>query len=254
MTAALMQFKQEIVIPVRNQVMLRFEQMYQQNRERLKEKFLHHFARQCECALDAQKIGEHGAVGHVTYSMLRTRLMDGQALYLTAVADETWLFDVSPIEGEYDASWAFGYLDVMLACWEEELQRPGSLYAGSISRPDLEHLLLKEAEHGHAYVTNLIHLAMPEAVKCEPFIHLDKSPSFEVRVGEYLDVSECVYKTNGDPTDESEIRRWLAEKSRELTDTLLWNTWISPEEIIAEWISDTRLFVMWRLEEFIRRQ
>lgn len=212
MTTALEQFKQEIVIPLRNQVMLRFEHIYQQNRERLIKEFLHHFAKQCECVLDAQKIGEHGAVGHITYSMLRTRLMDGQALYLTEAADETWLFDPNSIEGEYDASWAFGYLDVMLACWEEELQRPGSLYAGSIAQPELEQLLLKEAEHGHAYVTNLIHLAMPEAVQCESFTHLERCEVFEVRVGEYLDVSESVYKTNDDPMDETETRKWLAER------------------------------------------
>lgn len=34
----------------------------------------------------------------------------------------------------------------------------------------------------------------------------------EVRVGEYLDISESVYRKDSDPTDETEIRKWLAER------------------------------------------
>ncbi|MDR6723265.1 uncharacterized protein YjbI with pentapeptide repeats [Paenibacillus amylolyticus] len=215
-TTALEHFKQEIVIPLRNRVMLQWEQVYQQNRERLKEEFIRHFAKQCQLVLDMQNIGEHGAVGHFTYSLLRTQLLEGKALYLAEAADETWLFDPSPIEGAYDASWAFGYLDIMLACWKEELERPGSSYTGSIAQPELERLLLREAEHGHAYVTHLIHQAMPEAVQCESFINLEKCPAIEVRVGEYLDVSESVYKTGAEPADEAEIRKWLAERTEEV--------------------------------------
>jgi BTB/POZ domain-containing protein KCTD9 len=211
-TAVMEMFMEEIVGPVRNRVLLHWEQLYQANRKPLKEAFIRHFDKLCREVAELQSIGEKGAIGHFTYSMLRTRLQEGRGVYLVEASDETWLFDPASVAGEYDASWAFGYLDELQLLLEEERQRPGSPYTGGISRPDLEKLLLRESQHGHQYVIALLRWAMPEAMLTEGFRKLEQCGIVEVRVGEYLDISESVYRKDSDPMDETEIRKWLAER------------------------------------------
>ncbi|CAH1225297.1 MULTISPECIES: pentapeptide repeat-containing protein [Paenibacillus] len=215
MNMALERFKEEVVVPVRSRVLLHWERLYVEQRERLKQEFVHHFGQFCERVLHEQQIGEHGPIGHVTYSMLRTSMLEGRFLYLAEASDETWLFDPRSVESSYDAAWAFGYLNVMKSCWEEELERPGSPFRGAIHRPDVERLLIQESAHGHAYVTSLIRHALPDALACEAFDQLDKCDAFEVRVGEYLDVSESVYRRDYADQDEAAIRKWLSEGNDE---------------------------------------
>lgn len=124
-TAVMEMFMEEIVEPVRNRVLLHWEQLYQANRKPLQEAFIRHFDKLCREVAELQSIGEKGAIGHFTYSMLRTRLQEGHGVYLVEVSDETWLFDPASVAGEYDASWAFGYLDELLLLLEGGKTTPG---------------------------------------------------------------------------------------------------------------------------------
>ncbi|NQF15610.1 pentapeptide repeat-containing protein [Brevibacillus sp. HB1.3] len=181
---------------------------YQVNKERLAKEFLRSFEEICRRVVDMQEQGTKGKLAHLTYSMLRTELLEGSSQYLLEATDSSWFFDPVECQTSYDASWAFRFLDRLSDEWNEAARA----YAGHVRLPDIERIKLVEAEKFHQYVVHLIRYAMVQAVQLEVFQQVDKEPELEVRVGEYLDQSEIVYCLDTRHKDSGMIRAWLEEK------------------------------------------
>ncbi|MFB5763887.1 pentapeptide repeat-containing protein [Paenibacillus medicaginis] len=205
---ALENFKQTVVLPWHHAALLKMEQDYRRLREQWAAHFIEHFRRFCHRILDGQRSGDKGEIGYITYSLLRTGLMDGQPAYVAEAFDERWFFDRQPVQMEYDPKWAFQPLKGLEKQWEPAAR----MYVGKIPMPLLEKLKLAETVHFHSYVTELIRYAMPQAVQLPEFQDLAKSPVFELRVGEYMDHSVTVYKEDKRELDSTVVREWLGDR------------------------------------------
>ncbi|MED4355012.1 pentapeptide repeat-containing protein [Schinkia azotoformans] len=205
---ALEHFKEHEVKQRQLASLLALEAFFQTNKDRLAEDFQRSFQTICRLISEQQLVGEKKRIGHLSFSMLRTELLVGRPFYLIEATDEEWIFDEEPYLASYDASWAFSFLNEMIS----ELTERAKTYMGTITLPDIDRIKLEEAANFHQYVVSLARYALPWAVNCKEYIELEKEEELEIRIGEYFDCSEVVYKEDQTEKDSAEIKEWLEEK------------------------------------------
>ncbi|WCN36417.1 pentapeptide repeat-containing protein [Aneurinibacillus uraniidurans] len=205
---ALARFIEEVAQPKSQETVGKLEQHFHRHKDEHAEAFIRSFQLLCRRIQTKQAQGEKGKIGYITYSMLRTEMMEGRYYYLIDASDRGWFFDRMECQEEYDASWAFHFLDV----WGYELEREAKAYMGKITVPDIERLKRKEAKKYNAYMVSLARYAMPQALQVAEYREIKKEEELEVRVGEYLDSSEVVYKEDTREKDASVMKEWLEEK------------------------------------------
>lgn len=184
------------------------EHFFQVSKDELAGEFRQSFREICRSFKEQETQMDKEPLGHITFSMLRTELLEGNHTYLVEGTDEDWFFDLEPFLATYDASWAFRFLDQLIV----ELQEQSKTFMGAITQPDIESIKLMLATHYHQYVISLVRYAMPAVSNCPEYLALDKELAVEIRVGEYLDNSEVVYMEDYSVKESHEIKAWLAEK------------------------------------------
>ncbi|MFX3633295.1 MAG: pentapeptide repeat-containing protein [Candidatus Pristimantibacillus sp.] len=205
----LQHFVENVLDTNRSIVLLALETLFENHREELVEEFLDSFRHICRNIHELQLLGGKEKIAYLTYSMLRTEIASGRFAYLVEASDSNWFLDRSPYQDEYVADWAMNSFMLL----EEELEKGSQQYTAVITRIKLEKLLLKETHYMNTYVASLIRYAMPRAVKLPEFQALRLEDEFEVRVGEYLDKSESVYKVDKQIRNPDDVREWLNEKN-----------------------------------------
>ncbi len=188
--------------------LLALEEYFQTHKDELVHDFVQSFREICRKIKAMQSRGEKGNIGHITYSMLRTEIMEGRPIYLIDASDSTWFFDLKECQAEYNAGWAFQYLDVL----ENEIEQISKTYMGAITKPDIERIKLGLADKYNQYVVSLARYAMPQVIALPEYMEIAKEEELEVRVGEYLDISEIIHKEDVTVKDAEEIKGWLEEK------------------------------------------
>lgn len=201
-------FQEHVVWQERANMQLVLERDYQLHKERLAVDFVSSFQQICRQIRDAQAREEKGAIGYIAYSMLRTELLEGRYIYRVEALDSGWVFDRHPYVLEYDAGWAFLYLDTL----RSRMMAASRMYGGRVSVPVIERMLLTEAIANHQYVIALARYALPQAVELEEYRDIAKEPEFEIRVGEYMDLSEAVFKQYECERDSASVRAWLEDR------------------------------------------
>ncbi|QOS97241.1 pentapeptide repeat-containing protein [Brevibacterium sp. JNUCC-42] len=210
-TEAMPHFMTNVVEPARLRALMRLEQDFQTNKHALATQWTIAFQRICKQLGGEQIRKDKACIGHITFSLLRTELAVGRAIYLVEATDSSWFFDRNPCQTEYDASWALAYLEQLKA----EINGGSKAYMGAITLPDVEQLILREAVHFHQYVIQLARYALPMAIQSQEFVELSTEDIVEIRVGEYMDVSEVVYKIDRRTRDAQSVRDWIAEGSKQ---------------------------------------
>jgi hypothetical protein len=188
--------------------LLALEEYFQMHKDALAQGFIQSFKQLCLKIKEMQAQGEKDKIGYITYSMLRTEILEGRHMYLLEASDSTWFFDRKECQVEYDASWAFQFLDRL----ESELEKKGKTYMGAITKPDIEKIKLREAGKYNQYVVSLAQYAMSQATALPEYLDIEREEELEVRVGEYLDISEIVYKEDTRIKDSVAMKEWLEEK------------------------------------------
>lgn len=207
-TDALQQFKETYVKEKSNEKLLLLEKYFQGHKDDLIPAFVESFRLICLKVKEMQLKKEKGKIGYITYSMLRTAIAERKHTYLLEAFNENWFLDFEECYAQYDASWAFSYLEAL----RTELEEKRKLYFGTIVTSDIENMIQAEAGKFNEYVISLARYAMPKAVGLKEYQEIDKEEELEVRVGEYRDMSEVVYKEDIREKDPEEIREWLNEK------------------------------------------
>ncbi|BAU27213.1 pentapeptide repeat protein [Aneurinibacillus soli] len=205
---ALQHFRENHVHPTFHATIVALEQYAQTHRDELVQDFLPSFQQLCRTIKQKQAAGEKGEIGYITYSMLRTEILEGRHRYLVEATDNRWFLDDHVCKAEYDASWAFRFLDE----FERSLEQARKVYMDVITPADLETIKLQEALNYHQYVIRFIRYAMLQAITLPEYIEIEKAEEIEIRVGEYFDRSEIVYKEDTREKEASEIAEWLEEK------------------------------------------
>lgn len=157
-----------------------------------------------------QSKGEIGKVGYINYGMLRSSILDRSPIYRINVYNKEWYFDREQKEcqGEYDGNSVFRFLDEL----ETELDEPRKRYFGAISPVDLELVKLREAAKFNQFIIHLAGYALNKGDSIEELSNIAKEEEFEVRVGEYYDLSEVVYKEDTRGKGSEAVKEWLEDK------------------------------------------
>jgi hypothetical protein len=177
--------------PTAQKKIMAVEAYFRQHQEDLIAEFLEPFREICLKIKAMQLANEKGKIACITYSMLRTAILDRRPVYLVEAFDKEWFLDPVECQTKYPAGWAFQFLDQLGPELTEQLK---SLYLHQIDRTKPERYLLQESEKYHQYVIRLARYAMAQAAQLPEFQAIEKEAEFAVRVGEYLDGSEVVYR------------------------------------------------------------
>jgi hypothetical protein len=177
--------------PAANKKIMKLEAYFRQHQEELIAEFLESFRVICLKIKAMQLANEKSKIACITYSMLRTAILDRRPVYLVEAFDKQWFLDPVECQTRYQAGWAFQFLDQLGPELVEQLK---SLCLHQIDRTKPERYLLQEAENYHQYVIRLARYAMDQVAQLPEFQAIEKEAEFAVRVGEYLDASEVVYR------------------------------------------------------------
>ncbi|HOV26443.1 MAG TPA: pentapeptide repeat-containing protein [Pseudobacteroides sp.] len=212
---ALQHFNENFVRQKSIEKMLKVEEFFHKNRDNLVADFLDSFRRICLKIKQIQNEGKKGEVGYITFSLLRTSMKEGKLLYLIEAFDSNWFLDRMECQAIYDAGWLGKFLDE----FEAELEENRREYVGLLGSFDTERLKFKEAGFYSQYIANIARYTMPFAVLLREYRDIVRNEKMEVRVGEYLDISEVVYKENSGKRNPEEITRQLLD----MKDKLFWH-------------------------------
>lgn len=191
--------------------LLAIEDFFQASKEEIAQQFKRSFQSICLQLQKQQSQQQKGAIGHITFSMLRTELLEGSHIYIVEGTDEDWFFDMHPVLATYDANWAFRFLEQFI----EELYLYSKTFMGAITKSDIEQIKIKEATHFHQYVISLARYALADMIRCPEYVALNRAQTVEIRIGEYMDISEAVYIDDFSQKDTEEIKMWLNQKLEE---------------------------------------
>ena len=208
---ALQHFKETYVSKKCNEKLFALEEFYQKNVNDLIPGLVEAFRQICIKAKKMQQENKKGKIGYITFSMLRTSIAEGKHKCLVEAFDDSWFLDFQECSTEYDASWAFKFLDEL----GTELEEKRRMYAGSITASDLERIKLLEAQKFNRYVMALVRYGMPRMEALKEYQELSKEEEFIVRAGEYKDETEMVFKGDASIKDPLKTKEWLDEKLEE---------------------------------------
>ncbi|HEY8463778.1 MAG TPA: pentapeptide repeat-containing protein [Bacillota bacterium] len=208
-TAALQHFQANYVKGISQAKLLAVEAYFRQHREELAVDFINSFQAICHQAQTMQRQQAKGKIAYVHYSWLRTRILEGDYRVLIQAYDNNWYLDRRECRAEYDAGWLWRF-------WQEfaaELEMKRRPYLNRITGADLERIILREAVNYSLYLVNLGRWALYRYETTNGYLEIEREAEFEVRLGEYRDLSEIIFKADHRAKDSREIRNWLAEKT-----------------------------------------
>lgn len=186
----------------------KLDDYYEKNKDELSLKFIESFKQLCQKIKEIQAIGQKGKISYIVCSMLRTNIICGVNKYVLEAFNDLLYLDKNECQIEYDAGWAFGFLDE----FEEELLQNSKFYINKITKADIERLKLKETVLYNERIERLVRYAMPKAAMTQEFKDIQKEDILEVSVGEYRSLRKLVYKESIRSKHSKEIKYWLEEK------------------------------------------
>lgn len=195
------------VEPARAKLMNDLQYTLSTRHTELTAEFLSHFRLLIQEVSAAQQRGAKGRIAYIQYSMLRTELLGGAMNILVEACDASWLLDQKPIRSSYSSQWAYECLERMLNDLREELPN----YQGSVTAVELDRIMLQEATLVNRYLVHFIRNSCRALEDFEWNSLIDLDQIFEVRVGEYLDASECVFRLDRRNRSIEEIGEALEE-------------------------------------------
>ncbi len=205
---ALQHFKENYVREKSIEKLLALEIYFNEHKDELALDFMESIKEICVKIKDMQEENKKEKIGYITYSMLRTEILEKNYIYTIEAFNGFWFFDKKECEAKYDVSWAFKFLDEL---WTE-LEQQRKVYMNLILAADVEKIILKEAENYNQYIVTLARYAAEKIKDLKEFESVEKEEELEIRVGEYMDFSEVVYKQDLRKKDSKEIKEWLEEK------------------------------------------
>lgn len=208
MNEAFEHFQKTYVKEISRVKLMALEEFYQRHRDELVPDFLESLGRICSRIESMLQCGRKSKISYIHYAMLRTALLENSHLWRIDAYDNSWYRDPNECTAYYDAGWAFKFLD----SFEAELEPYRKQYLNRVVKADLERLKLREAAKYQYYVIELARYALKQAATVPEFQKIAKETLFEVRVGEYFDITEVVYKEDLRPKDSRETMLWLEAK------------------------------------------
>lgn len=187
---AIQHFMDVFVATKKASKLLELEKYYRTHQEELVIGFLNSFREICQLIRRQQEEEQKGKIAYITYSMLRSELLANRGECIIEAFDHRWYLDKAKCKSHYDASWAFQFLHELM----RELKPERKRYASLINAADMDQIKLAEAVHFFRHVSSLATHAVSQAIELDEYIAIEKHGGLEVRIGEYFDISELIYK------------------------------------------------------------
>lgn len=201
-------FNATVVEDVTAEHIRRLHAYYIEHKDALTREWLEAFGAFCLKIRTMQEKGEKSPIGFIVCSMLRTSLLSGTYTDKLQAYDSTWFLDASECEADYSAAWAFRFWEQ----WKHDLNARRKAYVDAISESQVERLALQKAPLFHLYVHHLIRYAMPRLLTMEELRSFTTAGHFEIRAGEYMDMSEQLYREERQAKDPIQALKWLKKK------------------------------------------
>jgi len=205
------------------------ENYYLKNQEQLALGILEAFQKICLKAKTMQAAGAKEKIAYISFSLRRINILNHRYFYVVEAFDEYWFDDPARCAIDYDVSWAFKFLDE----FEADLAASSKIYLNKITVFDLERFKLQELPKYHEVLTQLAKYSFKDLGKLPEFQELEKELVIEVRVDEYQEFSEVVYKEDHRIKDSREIKRWLELKEESYRYEILKNLDLSEGDYAA---------------------
>ncbi|WP_458122137.1 pentapeptide repeat-containing protein [Paenibacillus sp. Z6-24] len=197
---------------IRSKARLYIQQQLEQNRQEWQagwiEEVSNNFIGCCNHIRQQQLEGRKGEIHYITYSLLRTGLLDGHPAYLIQAADERGVLDPNPVEYEYEGNCIFQYWHQLL----ERIIQEAASAGWKISELELDEIRLDEADYFHQVMMMILRKAVRQAVNRPAYMELQRALQLEIRAGEYLDQNTYLYKEDRNEMNAAALHAWLAEK------------------------------------------
>lgn len=204
---ALDHFNETYVKKISSEKLADLEEYYKEHKDDLADKFIKSIKEICFNLKKMQTQNEKGKIAYIMYSFLRTEILEKRYNYLIEALDEDWFLDYKECHSQYDATWAFKYLEE----FEDTLQESRKIYAGQINESDIEKIKLKEVKKYNEYIVEIARYALrKEDIK--ELKDIKKEEVLEISIGEYRDLIEPIYKEDNRKKDSKEVKEWLEEK------------------------------------------
>ncbi|HEY9061891.1 MAG TPA: pentapeptide repeat-containing protein [Pseudobacteroides sp.] len=201
-------FNDNYVLKIREKKLGELSSFYETNKNILAQGMLDAFKNLCIKAGKLQQEGIKDSIAHICFSLLRIRILEKRHNYRLDAFSDLYYLDKTDCTVEYDAAWAYKYLDEFM----EELEQSRKLYMNKVLKPDIERIMFKEISYYNDYIVNLARLLIPEAVKLDEYIALKRQEVVDISVGEYKASSCIVYKEDRRVKNSGDIKSWLEGK------------------------------------------
>jgi uncharacterized protein YjbI with pentapeptide repeats len=210
-TEALAHFEQNYVQAKADEKILQAEAHLLQHRDQLAGEFRESIKAIALKIKTMQAAGSLAKVRFVNYAMLRSALLANEPPYRIDVYNKEWYFDPRQPECsvQYDRSGIMRFLDQLAV----ELEEPRKLYFNQVTTVDLEQIKLREAAKYNQLIINLADYALHQEDTFQELAEIAKEDEFEIRVGEYYDHTEVVYKEDRREKNPETIKEWLEDKN-----------------------------------------
>lgn len=203
-TEALAHFQEQFVDNTLLDRLTDLDTYFWRQKDILRQTLQDNFISLCQTIADSQT-QQTTPVGFINLSLLRTSLLEDQAVYQWDVYGAQWYGDPLSVGGYYSADWAFDYLKQAAA----ELETLRRSYMGVVIRQDVGRITQREAPFFHAYVVALVRYMLRDVELIPEFQAMSKAPSFYICVGEYFDWCDIAYFSYAAPANPNKMKRRL---------------------------------------------
>ncbi|MFD3271282.1 pentapeptide repeat-containing protein [Paenibacillus dendritiformis] len=198
----------QVFLPALAEQVSALAHFFERNQERLVAEIIESFRDICIRIAAMQQFQEKAAIGFIHYSMLRTSVLERAHTYLIEAYSDQWYWDREACYARYDAGWALQGASNLIERLEE--RRPK--YMGILHPADVEYMVLQHLDCFTQFVTALMRLAMPQAVRLPEYQNIKKANRLRIRIGELMDISEDVHVEDCVRKKEKEAKRLLSEQ------------------------------------------
>lgn len=195
------------VEPERVRLMNELKNSLEKRSTELTAEYMNHFRYFIEQIVIAQQAGIKAEIAYIQYSILRTEVLNGAMNVLVEACDSSWLLDRNPVRAFYSAQWAYDCIEQMI----DRLKKVAPSYQGAVTVVELEQIKLEQILLVNRYLIYFIRECCCLLENIELLSDIKIELNFEIRVGEYLDTSECVFRLDRRERSIEEISRELEE-------------------------------------------
>ena len=142
---------------------------------------------------------------YITVSLLRSSIKNEGVRCLLSAYGYKWYVDKEPVEAYYEAAWLLQPLHE----FDKALDIERKKYFGKITSEDTKNIKWGKLEDYKAILVLMFRRVIGCVIQLEEYQNIKKHSQFEIRVGEYYDVTESIWLENNKEFPADEIRAIL---------------------------------------------